>query len=152
MLCVLGRRLWEGKKSVFVACVASRVHVNWLKSYSGNDQDAKQAHKNILKTCFRRNLKISADQDRVNWIVFVYVDIEQTTYLPHVDKRRHLADHPPTSSCLRSYWMTPYSNPSFRVSNIPRDCGIKNETGQSYPFENKLLFNFLAVIGYKLWF
>ena len=38
---------------------------------------------------------------------FVYVDIEQTTYLPHVDKRRHLADHPPTSSCLRSYWMPP---------------------------------------------
>ena len=34
---------------------------------------------------------------------FVYVDIEQTTYLPLVDKRRHLADHPPTSSCLRSY-------------------------------------------------
>ena len=35
-------------------------------------------------------------------IYVVYVDISQTTHLPHIDKYRHLTDHTHTSSCLRS--------------------------------------------------
>ena len=46
------------------------------------------------------------------WFFFlkkkVYVDTLLTIHPPHVDRHRHLADHPPTPSCLRSYWMPPY--------------------------------------------
>ena len=39
--------------------------------------------------------------------LLVHVDIWQTTYLPDVDNRGHFTLHLPTSSCPRSFWMTP---------------------------------------------
>ena len=38
----------------------------------------------------------------------VHVDIWQTTYLPDVDNRGHFTLHLTTSSCPRSFWMTPW--------------------------------------------
>ena len=45
------------------------------------------------------------------------MDTGSTTYPPHVDKHGHLADHLPTTSCPRGYWMPPNLKYKFFTLN-----------------------------------